>query len=216
VALALLWEVYGEAALAMDNIAAIRSFSQAERRVLGQMLRDGVRSPLTTSAGRLFDGVAALLGLGGEKQVSFEGQAAMALEYAASQASPTNSGTYTLPIAPPNAQRDSPLVLDWRSMVEAIMHDLQRDVAPSSMALRFHHALVQAMLAVAQAAGEQHVALTGGCFQNRILTEQAAQRLRGAGFTVLLHRQVPPNDGGICLGQIATAAAQMQEPQSYS
>ncbi len=216
VALALLWEVYGEAALNMEQLAAIRSFSQTERRVLGQMLRDGVRSPLTTSAGRLFDGVAALLGLGGKKQVSFEGQAAMALEYAASQAPPTDSGTYPLPLVSPNAQHASPLVLDWYSMVEAIMYDLQQGVAPSIIALCFHHALVDAMLAVAQAAGEQYVALTGGCFQNRILTKQAAQQLRRAGFTILLHRQVPPNDGGICLGQIATAAAQMQEPQSYS
>ncbi len=81
VALALLWELYGEAALEMDDLAPIRALPASERLVLGQMLRRGLSAPITTSAGRLFDGVAALLGL--HHYVSFEGQAAMALEYAA-------------------------------------------------------------------------------------------------------------------------------------
>jgi hydrogenase maturation protein HypF len=78
------------------------------------------------------------------------------------------------------------------------------------MAARFHNAAVAGMVAVAQAAGEPVVALSGGCFQNRRLTEQAAARLRQTGFTVLLHRQVPPNDGCISLGQVAVAASKIQ------
>jgi hydrogenase maturation protein HypF len=82
------------------------------------------------------------------------------------------------------------------------------------IAARFHNALAEAILAVAKAVGEPKVALTGGCFQNRLLTERASQRLREAGFDVLLHRQVPPNDGGISLGQIAVAAARMERDES--
>ena len=88
-----------------------------------------------------------------------------------------------------------------------MLTDLRRGVATGIMAARFHNALVEAIVAVAQAAGERRVALTGGCFQNRLLTERAAERLERAGFEVLLHRQVPPNDGGISLGQVAIAAA---------
>ena len=89
------------------------------------------------------------------------------------------------------------------------MTDLRRGVATGIMAARFHNALVEAIVAVAQAAGERRVALTGGCFQNRLLTERAAERLERAGFEVLLHRQVPPNDGGISLGQVVIAAARL-------
>ena len=91
VALALLWELYGEAALEMDHLAPIRAFAPAERRLLGQMLSRGVNAPVTTSAGRLFDGVAALIGL--HQRVSFEGQAAMALEFVADE---REQGTYPL------------------------------------------------------------------------------------------------------------------------
>lgn len=98
-------------------------------------------------------------------------------------------------------------VLDWRVLVEAVLHDLQRGEAPGIMAAAFHNALVEAIVVVAQHVGEPRVALSGGCFQNRLLTERAARRLREQGFDVLLHRQVPPNDGGISLGQIVVAAA---------
>ena len=86
-------------------------------------------------------------------------------------------------------------------------------IAPTIRAARFHNAAVASMVAVAQAVGEPVVALSGGCFQNRRLTEQAAARLREAGFQVLLHRQVPPNDGGISLGQVAVAASGLASRQ---
>jgi hydrogenase maturation protein HypF len=210
VALALLWELYGAAALEMDDLAPIRAFRLAERRLLGQMLAQGINSPVTTSAGRLFDGVAALLGL--HQQADFEGQAAMALEFAADA---TQDGTY--PIVATNDERRttnlvvgrSLLVLDWQPLLEGILADLRRGVSQGIIAARFHNALVDAIVAVAQAVGEPRVALSGGCFQNRLLTERAADRLEQAGFEVLLHRQVPPNDGGISLGQVVVAAARL-------
>ena len=173
--------------------------------LLSQMLARGLNAPITTSAGRLFDGVAALIGL--HQQVTFEGQAAMALEFAADA---RENSAYNIHLAA-SASQPSTLTLDWQPMVEEILSDLRRGVSSGMMAARFHNALVRAIVATAQEIGEERVALTGGCFQNRLLVERTSRRLRTAGFEVLLHRQVPPNDGGISLGQIAVAAAQFSE-----
>jgi len=216
VALALLWELYGDTALERDDLAPIRAFTRAERRTLAQMLARGINAPVTTSAGRLFDGVAALIGL--HQRVSFEGQAAMALEYAADAAvmdayplfldrrPAIDDGRHASVIG-----HQSPVVLDWRPLLEAVLGDLSHDVESSIIAARFHNALVQAIVAVAQAIGEENVALSGGCFQNRWLTERAVTRLAHAGFRVLLHRHVPPNDGCISLGQVVVAAVRLEK-----
>jgi hydrogenase maturation protein HypF len=217
-ALALLWELYGDAALERDDLAPIQVFRPAERRLLGQMLSRDINTPVTTSAGRLFDGVAALLGL--HQQVTFEGQAAMALEFIADA---TVDEAYPIAIKQNDdgrrttddgktsvVYRLSAVVLDWQPLIEAILADLHQGLSPSMMSARFHNALVKAILAVAEHVGERRVALSGGCFQNRLLTERATRRLNDAGFEVLLHRQVPPNDGGISLGQVVVAAAQLE------
>jgi hydrogenase maturation protein HypF len=207
VAFALLWETFGEDAAEMADLAPVSALTAVERRVIARMLRGGANSPVTTSMGRLFDGVAALLDL--HQQVSFEGQAAMALEFAVDDA---ERGAYPLPISGNSAAPGGkpPFRLDWTPLVREIVTDLRRGVGAHIIAARFHNTLVDGIVAVAQAVGAQSVALTGGCFQNRRLTEQAAGRLRSAGFDVLLHRQVPPNDGGISLGQIAVAAATLK------
>jgi hydrogenase maturation protein HypF len=204
IALALLWELYGATALEQTGLAPIQSLRPAERRLLGQMLDRGVNSPVTTSAGRLFDGVASLLGLA--QQVSFEGQAAMALEF---MADAHVGEAYPIVIGQAPAT-GAPLVLDWQPMLAAMLADLERGLDRAVMAARFHNALVEAIVEVAQRIGEPRIALAGGCFQNRLLTERVTLRLRQAGYEVLLHRQVPPNDGSISLGQIAVAAAQMK------
>ncbi|HHJ05890.1 MAG TPA: carbamoyltransferase HypF [Anaerolineae bacterium] len=218
VALALLWELYGEAALTQDHLAPIQSFTSTEKRLLGQMLKKPFNAPLTTSAGRLFDGVAALLSL--HQQISFEGQAAMALEYLADK---RVTDAYPLPPTKAKSKRQkaegnknssfrlhpSSFILDWLPMLDALLQDLQAGVDAAVISARFHNGLIEAIVATAELIGEEKVALSGGCFQNRFLTEGATQQLRRAGFKVLLHRQVPPNDGGISLGQIAVAAARM-------
>ena len=204
VAFAMLWELFGDEVLDWDFVAPVRVLRPDERTLLAQMMRRGLNAPVTTSAGRLFDGVAALLGL--HQKVSFEGQAAMALEFAAD---PHQAGAYTIDLVATSSPTASSFVLDWQPMLEEILSDLRRGVSSGMMAARFHNALVEAIVATAQAIGEERVALTGGCFQNRLLVERTAQRLRTAGFEVLLHRQVPPNDGGISLGQIAVAAARL-------
>ena len=197
VALALLYELYGDRALEMD-LAPVAAFSDAERRLLDQMLGRGVHAPVTTSMGRLFDGIASLAGL--HQIVTFEGQAAMRLEFIADV---TELGVYPL------IQRDHG-VLDWGPLVEAVVEDAYRGVPASTIAARFHNGLVHAIVDVARAADQPCVALTGGCFQNRLLTERAADALEAARFEVLLHRQTPPNDGCVSLGQVAVAATQLR------
>jgi hydrogenase maturation protein HypF len=207
-ALALLWEIYGEAALAREDLPAIASFSPAERRVLGHMLSRGINAPVTTSAGRLFDGLAALVGL--HPRVTYEAQAAIALEFAADAgrrgAYPVGLGRGPAAGATP-AGGAAPLTVDWRPLVEAGLADLARGADRGVIAARIHAGLAEAIAAVAREVDEPRVVLSGGCMQNRLLLEGAAARLRAAGHEVLLHRQVPPNDGGIALGQAAVAAA---------
>lgn len=202
VALALLLQAFGEAALEWEDLAAVASFSEAERALLATMLARRINAAASSSIGRLFDGVAAIIGLA--QRCSFEGQAAMALQFAA-EAAGTESGSYPLPLS----GVDLPYRLDWQPMIEAIVEDIRRGVAPGLIAARFHHGLIDGMADVARRIGQPRVALSGGCFQNRLLVEGAVERLRAAGFEVLLPAQVPCNDGGISLGQVAVAAAQL-------
>jgi hydrogenase maturation protein HypF len=198
-AIAMAWEIFGDAVFERDDLEPVRSFRPAERRVLARMLERGVNAPQTTSAGRLFDGVAALVGL--HQSTSFEGQAAMALEHIAD---PDESTAYPVEVA------GDPAIVDWCPLLRALLEDLDRKVPAAVIAARFHNALAGTIVRIAREVGQTRVALTGGCFQNRRLTRQAKRGLLGAGFDVLLHRQVPPNDGGIALGQIAVAAAQLR------
>jgi hydrogenase maturation protein HypF len=200
-ALSLLWETLGESVWERSDLAPVAAFDESERGPLSQMLRRGLNAPVTTSAGRLFDGVAALLGL--HQRANFEGQAAMALEFAAD---PNERGSYPLPLL--TTEEDSQgWVLDWGPLVTAVIDDLQKGTDRGIIAARFHNGLVSAAAEVAAARGEELVALSGGCFQNRFLTEHLVSKLGEKGHRVLLHRQVPPNDGGISLGQVAVAAA---------
>ena len=185
-------------------------FSSAERRPLQQMLESGFRAPLTTSAGRLFDAVASLLDV--RHEVAFEGQAAMQLE---NVADPDCRDAYPLPIERPSGNREptageARLLLDWKPLVSAILDDSRRGRGVGMIAARFHNALAEGIVKIAREAGQRRVALSGGCFQNRLLATRTAQLLESAGFEVLQHHQVPANDGGLSLGQIAVAAAQIE------
>lgn len=195
IALSLLHGIHGAGAAALD-LPVIRDMPDARRRVLLRLLETGVSAPATTSAGRLFDGVAALLGLARVNR--HEGEAAMALEQAAVHA-PGERHAYTLPLV------DG--VLDWRPLVAELLEDRRRGADPCRAAAAFHNALMDAAVRVAEAVGCGRVVLSGGCFQNRLLAGRLPALLRARGFQVLQHRQVPPNDGGIALGQIAVAAA---------
>jgi hydrogenase maturation protein HypF len=197
-ALGVLHAMLAEGACQREDLAAVRAFSPAERRVLCALLRKGLNAPLTSSAGRLFDAVAALLDL--QQTTRFEGQAAMALEFAARTSDTRES--YAIELAATSAP---PWVLDWEPLVEALLGDGRAGVAAAVCARKFHHALADAVVAVAQAVSLPRVVLSGGCFQNVLLTECTIQRLRAAGFQPYWHQRVPPNDGGVALGQLVAA-----------
>ncbi len=198
----LLFEIFGETLLKMEELAPVAAFSAEERRILRQMLARGVNAPETSSVGRLFDAVASLLGI--RQRCSFEGQAAMELEFLRDGVETDDA--YALQMTAYGGDGVSPLLLlDWEPLVRAIIDDIARGVAPSLISARFHNALTGAIVAVARRIGEERVVLTGGCFQNAYLTEQAVRRLRAAGCRPYWHQRVPPNDGGLAVGQVLAA-----------
>jgi hydrogenase maturation protein HypF len=198
VALSILHETFGDDLNGCGDLAVLQAFTAEERRLLDEMLERGVRSPRTSSAGRLFDAVASIIGL---RQICrFEGQAAMELEFLTHQIETEAGYPFEL-----NHGADG-RGIDWAQMVQAIIRDVHDEVSQCLIAAKFHNALVEMMVQVAQSCGEEKVALSGGCFQNRYLTERAIKRLREAGFRPYWHQRVPPNDGGIALGQVAAVS----------
>jgi hydrogenase maturation protein HypF len=174
--------------------------------VLDTMMARGFNSPRSSSCGRLFDAVAAAVGICREQTV-YEGQAAIELEAAARPYLEACGPGYPFALA----DGDGGLFLDPAPLWRALLADLALGEAAGAMAARFHLGLAGALAAAAAAlAGRQGVAvcaLSGGVFQNRTLFESLSVRLRASGLTVLAHRQVPANDGGISLGQAVVAAA---------
>ncbi|MEI7645691.1 MAG: carbamoyltransferase HypF [Chloroflexales bacterium] len=216
VAVALLWELYGPDALDRDDLAPLQAFDQTRRGILEHMIVRGLHSPLTTSAGRLFDGVAALLGL--RQQVTFEGQAALELEYLADS---HEDAAYPFaliraePTVPPASAGGvtciaDPLIIDWRTALVELLHDLKRGIARARIAARFHNGAAAVIAEVSALLGVEQVALSGGCFQNRLLAEGAVAQLTAAGRRAILPQLVPANDGGVSFGQVAAAAAMHQ------
>ena len=200
-ALGLLHAAFGDDAFGMTDLAPVAAFTTRELRVIRQMIARRLNVPVTSSAGRLFDAVASLAGL--RQQVRFEGQAAMELESAL--AGVQTCEAYPFECRIPDGKPEGPIVVDWAPLVAAVLDDVRSALAVSLIAARFHNALVEMIVAVAQRVGETQVALSGGCFQNRYLTERTVTRLRAAGFRPYWHQRVPPNDGGIALGQLVAA-----------
>lgn len=167
-----------------------------------------INCPLTSSAGRLFDGVAALAGLCTE--ASYEGQAAMELEWQATDHASADFALYDIEIRA-TAEADAPLLIDTRPLVAGIAADVRRGAHAFKIARRFHATLAGMMVEVCgrlrQQSGLGVVVLSGGVFQNALLTALTVAALEREGFRVYRHRRVPPGDGGLSLGQVAVAAA---------
>ena len=194
-ALGLLYEGLGPALFEDPGLLPVCAFTERERSLIRQMLARGLNAPRTTSAGRLFDGVASILGL--RQRCSFEGQAAMELEWTAGGR--TDQPPYEVPLLP---RENGCLVVDWVPLIARLIEDLRNGTSVPLLAARFHASMAESIVAVARAAGERRVALSGGCFQNALLTTLAVRRLEENGFLPYWHQRVPPNDGGISLGQI--------------
>jgi hydrogenase maturation protein HypF len=203
--LSALYETLGEEVFEREELNPVHAFPASERKIIAAMLRQGLNSPWTSSVGRLFDAVAALIGL---RQIArYEGQAAMELEWLASESDDPGVYEFAITAAATDA---GPAELDWAPMVRAIVAGVARGTKPEAMARRFHNTLVEMIARVAGAHPGVPVALSGGCFQNRLLTELTVARLQAAGVKVYWHQRVPPNDGGIALGQVAAAARQLR------
>jgi len=181
------------------SLAPVQEFSPGNLTLLRRMLERGIQSPVTSSAGRLFDAVAALIGV--RQIASYEGQAAMELEFLAA---PGVEESYVFGLTD-----GRPCILDWEPTVVSVLEDLRNAVSPGVISAKFHNTLAEMVVAIAHYAGEPRIALTGGCFQNGLLLERAVQRLREDGFEPLWHRNIPPNDGGIALGQILAAIREL-------
>ncbi len=230
-ALGVLFELLGQDAAEL----AAAWFSRQELDQLLPMLQRRIHAPRTSSMGRLFDAVAAICGLPTKPQpavapggattgrgfITFEGQAAMALEYAADESEPLaypfalsacDCGAGVSPAPPLQAGRlhHKDAVLDWEPLVRGVLADRAADVHVGRISARFHNALADVALAVAQSLPTPlPVVLSGGCFQNALLTDRIHSRLSAAGFQVYTHSQAPPGDGGIALGQAFVALQQV-------
>ncbi len=193
-ALGLLYALYGE-----DLPRHRLDFTRPELDLLIAALKRGINAPLTSSMGRLFDAVAALIGL--RQRSSFEGQAAMALEFAALRAD--TDECYPFEITTITGDEGAcGRMIEWKPMMVSLLEEND----PALISAKFHNTLATMIVAVAERVGEPNVALSGGCFQNRTLLERTIGRLRAAGFNPYWQQQIPPNDGGIALGQLVAAA----------
>ena len=204
-AAAYLYALHGE-----DFLSQVRQLGLAypplEERILCRQLAEGLNSPLTTSAGRLFDAVAAALNVCRTR--TYEGQPAMELEMAADE---TEDGFY------PATVQEAPdaLVLDTLAIFAAVVSDCLAGVPIGVIAARFHNSLVRLLAGacglIRERTGLNLVALSGGVMQNALLFTRLDCALAERGFEVLTHTLTPPNDGSISLGQVAVAAARINK-----
>ncbi len=186
----------------VPDLPFARDVSEEEKDIIIQQLEKGVNTPLTSSCGRLFDAVSALLNV--RKAITFEGQAAIELEMLSRQNGDAQSYAYGL------TQHGGMWEVLVGPLLEAILNDTRSGVPVQEIGVRFHETIARftrdIVARVAKEAGISRVALSGGCFQNRLLLRRTVPLLQEAGLEVLLHRQVPCNDGGIALGQAAIAS----------
>jgi hydrogenase maturation protein HypF len=196
-ALGILYEMMGESAFEQTGIASVAAFSPAERTLLRRALRQHINAPLTSSVGRLFDAVASLIGL--RQHVRHEGQAAMELEFALADLQTDEA--YPFEVRSASEDGRSVLVIDWEPMIRRVLDDVNAGTTGALIAARFHNMLVETVVTIAQRMALPRVVLSGGCFQNKYLSEHLIARLQRMGFRPYWHQRVPPNDGGIALGQ---------------
>ena len=200
-ALACLYQALGEQAFSLDHPVALR-LAEQEKSLFSAMLTKGINSPLTSSCGRLFDAVAALLNI--RHIVSYDGQAAIELEALAETSE--DDALYPFEIV---RVEESPFQLNFTPLFTAIIADMAAGTPTATIARRFHTTMatasVETCVRISGETGLDRIVLSGGVFQNRLLSEMVYTGLIERGLQVFTHRLVPPNDGGIALGQAAIA-----------
>jgi len=209
-ALAQLVTLYGEEEAAKLPLAVVRQGGARNMRLVARLVERGLNTPPTSSAGRLFDAVAALAGVPGTERTTYEGQAAVELELAA--VGPASRG-YPFRLRPENEG----WIVETREIIRGVVDDLLAGTTPGEISSRFHRTMAEVVLTgceeVREVGGTTAVALSGGTFQNMLLLEQVVGFLEERGFEVYRHRRVPANDGGLALGQaiLADRAAKRKE-----
>ena len=203
-----------------DNGPLQSRISEDALKTVGRMVERGFNSPLTSSAGRLFDAVASLAGV--RDRVSYEGQAAIELEWLASRSAVVGTypfdivGTYPFdhqaaPSGKENPEKDHSQIVDTRPMILSVVRELREGTSSSVIARRFHSTMAKMILDVCKRVrnsnGPSVVVLSGGVFMNVLLTNEVIAGLTTDGFSAYRHHLVPPNDAGLSLGQLAIAAA---------
>ena len=198
-ALSYLYTFLGREGL-MRHLPIFALAKEEKIRVILQQIDQQINAPFTSSCGRLFDGVSALLGLC--VSTSYEGQAAVELEMIAD---PGEDGAYEFSVE----EEEGKEIIRLKPMIEGILRDIEKGTIHPVISGKFHNTLVKVAVRICQKikrqGGPKKVALTGGVFQNRLLSERMMAALKKAGFAVLVHRRVPCNDGGLSLGQAVIA-----------
>jgi len=199
--LSYLQDAFGEAALELA-IPFTRKIDRRKAEFVSKMIAQRINSPLTSSCGRLFDAVAALIGI--RHTVSYEAQAAVELEMNARSSS--GAGAYSFEIY----RQDDRWQIGAHPLIEAIVEDVKRGVSVATISRRFHNGLAEALALLAgklrETSSLNRVCLSGGTFQNELLLDGLTSRLESEGFEVFTHSIVPAGDGGLSLGQAAVAA----------
>jgi hydrogenase maturation protein HypF len=199
-AVSYLYDAYGEG-LRELGIPVIRETDKKSMETIIKMISKGINSPLTSSLGRLFDGIAAITGV--RRRVHFEGQAAMELEMAADQVTEAH---YNYEWEPGAYYRITP-----RPIVRGVVEDFLKGKRTSEISAKFHCTLIRLFSDICEIVSRERdikrVVMSGGVFQNAVLLTWLTRALEDKGLQVFSHKIVPTNDGGICLGQAVAAAA---------
>ncbi|MDQ3302250.1 MAG: carbamoyltransferase HypF, partial [Actinomycetota bacterium] len=210
-ALAHLITLYGEEETLKLPLRVVREAGERNVRLIARLMQHELNTPPTSSAGRLFDAVAALVGVPGSGRATYEGQAAIELELAAN--GPTNRA-YPLLLRP----EDDGWIVETREVIGGIVQDLLADRSAAEVSASFHRTMAEVVVAVCEkireADGVNEVALSGGTFQNMLLLGQTVELLEERGFVVYRHRRVPANDGGLALGQAILADRVFREKEA--
>jgi hydrogenase maturation protein HypF len=194
-ALGIMYELCRHNIIGIENNNPLDRFRPEQKQQLLGALKKEVNCLRTSSMGRLFDAVASIIGLC--QEIDFEGQAAMLLEFAAEKAD-DDQKSYPFDVV----KYEDRYIIDWVKMIEGIRRDYDRNISQNCIAARFHNTLAEMIVEIAKIYGNRDIVLSGGCFQNKYLTEKTVGRLKEDGFKPYWHKLVPPNDGGISLGQV--------------
>jgi len=193
-AVGLLFSRFGAEFSKMSDVSSLRSFDEQELNNISKMLIKNINSPLTTSVGRLFDAVASILDLC--QKMEFEGQAAMLLEFLTEGVETDDHYSFDI-----GEYSEGCIEIDGPSIRE-ILDDVKKGIKKPVISAKFHNSLVEIAIAITRRVRLEKIVLTGGCFQNKYLAEHAIKRFREEKFRPYWHQRIPPNDGGISLGQV--------------